>query len=126
MIRPERLQKGDKVAIVSLSAGTLGEPKFIHKYYIAKERLEKDFGLEDLILIRYSTLFKHYYNQKLLDPFYKSNDLMNNDFAQLITRVGDMLNIKELNNLDIVNTNLLIKAKEPKKKGFFAGLFGKN
>jgi len=46
MIRPERLQKGDKVAIVSLSAGTLGEPKFIHKYYIAKERLEKDFGLE--------------------------------------------------------------------------------
>ncbi len=46
MIKPERLQKGDKVAIVSLSKGMLGDEQFIHKYYIAKERLENDFGLE--------------------------------------------------------------------------------
>lgn len=46
MIKPKRLQPGDKIAIVSLSAGILGEEKFIHKYHIAKERLEKDFGLE--------------------------------------------------------------------------------
>ena len=45
MIKPEHLKPGDKVAIVSLSSGSLGEPKFIHKYYIAKERLENDFGL---------------------------------------------------------------------------------
>ena len=32
MIKPERLRKGDKVAIVSLSSGMLGEKKFIHKY----------------------------------------------------------------------------------------------
>lgn len=46
MIKPEMLQKGDKVAIVSLSWGGIGDEKLIHKYYIAKERLEKEFGLE--------------------------------------------------------------------------------
>lgn len=46
MIKPERLKRGDKVAIVSLSSGSLGEEKFIHKYYLAKERLEKLYGLE--------------------------------------------------------------------------------
>ena len=28
-----------------MSCGELGDEKLIHKYYIAKERLEKDFGL---------------------------------------------------------------------------------
>lgn len=46
MIKPKRLKKGDKIAIVSLSSGMLGNKEFIHKYYIAKERLENDFGLE--------------------------------------------------------------------------------
>lgn len=46
MIKPERLKKGDKIAIVSLSWGGLGDDDLIHKYYIAKERLERDFGLE--------------------------------------------------------------------------------
>ena len=45
MIKPNHLNAGDKVAIVSLSSGSLGEPEFIHKYYIAKQRLEDDFGL---------------------------------------------------------------------------------
>lgn len=45
MQKPDRLHPGDKVAIVSLSRGTLGEPAFIHKYHIAKERMEKDYGL---------------------------------------------------------------------------------
>lgn len=46
MIKPNRLKHGDKVAIVSLSRGMLGEEMFIHKYYLAKERLENDYGLE--------------------------------------------------------------------------------
>lgn len=46
MIKPERLKKGDKIAVVSLSSGLLGEEKLIHKYHIAKERLENDFRLE--------------------------------------------------------------------------------
>lgn len=46
MTKPERLKMRDKVAIVSLSWGGLGDDMFIHKYDIAKERLERDFGLE--------------------------------------------------------------------------------
>ncbi len=46
MLKPERLKKGDKIAVVSLSWGGLGDDIFIHKYDIAKERLERDFGLE--------------------------------------------------------------------------------
>lgn len=45
MIKPKRLKKGDTVAIVSLSWGGLGDAGLIHKYHIAKERLERDFGL---------------------------------------------------------------------------------
>lgn len=50
MIKPERLRKGDKVAIVSLSSGMLGEDWAIHKLDIAKERLEKDFGLKVVVM----------------------------------------------------------------------------
>lgn len=46
MIKPDVLKRGDKIAVVSLSWGGLGDEKLIHKYYIAKERLEKYFGLE--------------------------------------------------------------------------------
>lgn len=46
MIKPEKLHKGDKIAIVSLSWGGLGDESLIHKYHIAKARLEQDFGLE--------------------------------------------------------------------------------
>lgn len=46
MIKPKRLVQGDKIAVVSLSWGGLGDAPFIHKYYIAKSRLEKDFGLQ--------------------------------------------------------------------------------
>lgn len=46
MRKPKRLKPGDKVAVVSLSWGGLGDPSFIHKYYIAKERLEQQFGLQ--------------------------------------------------------------------------------
>ena len=46
MIKPKRLQKGDKVAIVSLSRGMLGEQMFIHKFELAKKRLEDEYGLD--------------------------------------------------------------------------------
>ena len=46
MLKPQRLRPGDKVAVVSLSSGSLGEPQFIHKYHLARERLERDYGLQ--------------------------------------------------------------------------------
>lgn len=50
MIKPKHLERGDKVAIVSLSAGLLGESWAIHKLDIARERLERDFGLEVVVM----------------------------------------------------------------------------
>ena len=45
MIKPKRLRPGDRIALVSLSWGGLGDDAFIHKYHIARRRLEDDFGL---------------------------------------------------------------------------------
>lgn len=50
MIKPKRLKQGDKIAIVSLSWGGLGDDALIHKYYIAKQRLESEFGLEVVVM----------------------------------------------------------------------------
>ncbi len=46
MIKPKRLRAGDRIAVVSLSWGGMGDEGLVHKYHIAKDRLEKDFGLE--------------------------------------------------------------------------------
>ena len=50
MIKPRHLERGDTVAIVSLSAGTLGEPWAIHKLDIARTRLERDYGLQVVVM----------------------------------------------------------------------------
>ena len=88
--------------------------------------IKKEFKLENMVLLRYSKLFRHFYNQKILDPFYKTEDLFNNDFSQLIVKIGEKIGLKELAKLDIVNDNMLIDVKyNDKKKGFFSRLFGK-
>lgn len=87
--------------------------------------IKKEFKLDNMILVRYSKLFRHFYNQKILDPFYNTEDLFNNDFSQLIVKVGEKLGLKELEKLDIVNDNMLIDVKYKKnaKKGLFGRLF---
>ncbi len=88
--------------------------------------IRKEFKLDNILLLRYSKLFRHFYNQKILDPFYKTEDLFNNDFSQLIVKIGAKLGLRELAKLDIVNDNMLIDVKyNDKKKGFFSRLFGK-
>lgn len=49
MIKPKPLQKGDRVAIVSLSSGMLGETYCSHNLEIGIQRL-KQFGLEPVIM----------------------------------------------------------------------------
>lgn len=46
VIKPKKLNKGDKVAIVSLSNGIAGDELFRHRYEIGKRRIEEVFGLE--------------------------------------------------------------------------------
>ncbi len=87
--------------------------------------ITKEFKLDDFVSVRYSKLFKNFYNQKILDPFYKTDDLFNNDFSQLIIKVAEKLDLNELKKLDIVNTNMLIDQKyiEKNKGNFFSRLF---
>lgn len=73
MIKPNALKKGDKIAIVSLSWGGLGDEKLIHKYYIAKERLEKDFGLSVVTMPNALKGSDFVYNH----PELRAKDLMN-------------------------------------------------
>lgn len=46
MIKPKKLNKGDKIAIVSLSNGMAGDKIFRHRYEIGKKRIEEVFELE--------------------------------------------------------------------------------
>ena len=72
MIKSERLKKGDKIAIVSLSWGGLGDKELIHKYYIAKERLENDFGIEVIAMPNALKGTEFVYNH----PELRAKDLM--------------------------------------------------
>ena len=49
MVKPQRLKKGDKVAIVSLSRGILGMPFCKHELDLGLKRL-KEFGLEPVLM----------------------------------------------------------------------------
>ncbi len=49
MIKPQKLNKGDKVAIISLSRGLLGMPFVKHELNLGINRL-KEFGLEPVIM----------------------------------------------------------------------------
>lgn len=46
LIKPQKLNVGDKVATVSLSWGGAGDSEIVWRYQQGKERLEKVFGLE--------------------------------------------------------------------------------
>jgi muramoyltetrapeptide carboxypeptidase LdcA involved in peptidoglycan recycling len=66
------LEKGNTVAIVSLSWGGLGDESLIHKYYIAKERLERDFGLNVITMPNALKGSEFVYNH----PELRAKDLM--------------------------------------------------
>jgi len=95
--------------------------------YPAMAEIKKDFGIKEILPIRYSRLFRHFYNQKILDPFYRTTeDVYNVDFSQLISKIGERLEINELKKINIVNTNMLVSMDDTaisKKKGMFSGLF---
>ena len=72
MIKPKMLRRGDKIAIISLSWGGLGDKNLIHKYNIAKERLENDFGLEVVTMPNALKGTEYIYNH----PEKRAKDLM--------------------------------------------------
>lgn len=107
MIKPERLKKGDKVAIVSLSRGLLGEDWAIHKLHIAKERLEKDFGLEVVVMPNALKGMDYLYNH----PEARAKDLMDafsdKSIKAIFNAIGgnDTLRLLPYIDFDIIKNN---------------------
>lgn len=107
MIKPKRLKKGDKIAIVSLSWGGLGDDCFIHKYHIAKERLEKDFGLQVICMpnaLKGSDFVANH-------PELRAKDLMeafsDNSISAIFCAIGgdDTIRILPYIDFDIIKNN---------------------
>ena len=46
LVKPQRLNRGDKIATVSLSWGGAGDTDFLWRYNLGKKRLQEQFGLE--------------------------------------------------------------------------------
>ena len=88
MIKPEKLRKGDKVAIVSLSSGMIGDKEFIHKYYLGKKRLEEEFGLKVVAMPNALKGSEYLFNH----PEARAEDLMNalkdNSIKGIICSIG--------------------------------------
>lgn len=72
MIIPEKLKKGDTVAIVSLSSGMGGDEIFKHRYELGKERLENVFGLNVITMPNALKGSKYLYEH----PEERAKDLM--------------------------------------------------
>lgn len=107
MKKPKKLQKGDKIAIVSLSWGGLGDNNLIHKYYIAKERLENDFGLEVTTMPNALKGSEFVYNH----PELRAKDLMDafedKSIKGIFCAIGgdDSVRILPYINYDIIKNN---------------------
>ena len=107
MQKPARLKIGDKIAIVSLSWGGLAEPQFIHKYYIAKQRLEHDFGLQ-VISMPHSLKGSDFIANH---PELRTKDLMDafeyKSISAIFCAIGgdDTIRILPYINLDIIRNN---------------------
>lgn len=71
MIKPKKLKKGDKVAIVSLSSGILGEPEIKHQLDLGIRRL-KELGLEPVFMPHTLKGLNFIKN----NPNYRADDLM--------------------------------------------------
>ena len=107
MRKPKKLNKGDKVAIVSLSWGGLGDSKLIHKYHIAKERLENEFGLKVITMPNALKGSAFIYNH----PELRAKDLMDafedKSIKGIFCAIGgdDSVRLLPYINYDIIKNN---------------------
>lgn len=107
MIIPEKLKKGDTIAIVSLSSGMGGEKEFYHRYEIGKKRLEEIFGLNVVTMPNALKGYKYLYDH----PEARAEDLMN-AFADkkikgIFTMIGgdDSIRILPFIKDDVIKAN---------------------
>jgi len=107
MIKPPHLHPGDTAAIVSLSSGILGESWAIHKLDIARERLERDFGLRVKVMPNALKGVDYLYEH----PEARAADLMDAfrdpDVKAVFSAIGgdDTIRLLPYIDLDVIRAN---------------------
>ncbi len=105
MLKPQKLQKGDKVATISLSWGAAGEMP--HRYKAGKKQLQETFGLEVVETTNALKSADWIYR----NPQARANDLMealtDNSIKAIITNVGgeDSLRTLPFVDIDLIRQN---------------------
>lgn len=107
MIKPAALKAGDQVAIVSLSRGMLGEKAFIHKYELAKQRMEQLYGLQVVAMPNALKGIDYLYQH----PEARAQDLMdafsNPDIKAVFNAIGgdDTIRLLPYIDFDVLKQN---------------------
>lgn len=99
MIKPKKLKKGDKVAIVSLSSGLAGEEMFRHRYELGKNRLEQ-LGFNVITMKNSLKGIEYLYNhpEKRAEDFMEA--ILNKDIKGIICNIGGDDTIRLLPYID--------------------------
>lgn len=107
MIKPQKLNKGDTVALVSLSSGLAGESLFRHRVELGIKRLKEDFGLK--VITMPNALKGIEYLDKY--PEARAMDLMeafkNPEIKAVITMIGgnDTIRLLPYIDFDVLKNN---------------------
>ena len=107
MIKAKKLDRGDKVAAVSLSWGGAGDEKFRHRYEIGKKRIEELFGL-NVIEMPNSLKGSEYLDKH---PEARAEDLMNafknKEIKAIFSNIGgdDTLRLLPFIDFDVIKNN---------------------
>ena len=107
MIKAEKLDRGDKVAVVSLSWGGAGDEKFRDRYEIGKKRVEELFGL-NVIEMPNSLKGSEYLDKH---PEARAEDLMNafknKEIKAIFSNIGgdDTLRLLPYIDFDVIKNN---------------------
>ncbi|MBP8639483.1 MAG: LD-carboxypeptidase [Oscillospiraceae bacterium] len=110
LVKPQKLNIGDKVAAVSLSWGGAGDDEIRWRYYQGKERLEKLFGLEVVEMPNTLKGSEFIYN----NPQKRAEDLMqafsDSSIKAIITCIGgnDSIRMLPFINFDVIKNNTKI------------------
>ena len=98
--KPNKLKRGDKIALVSLSWGGAGDADIQWRYKQGKERLEQVFGLEVIEMKHTLAGTEYIYNH----PQKRAEDLMNafsdNSIKGIIACIGGIESIRMLPYID--------------------------
>ncbi|RLL48354.1 LD-carboxypeptidase [Oceanobacillus piezotolerans] len=107
LIKPKKLQPGDRVATLSPSWGGAGEPALRWRYEQGVERLEKVFGLEVVSMPNSLKGGEYLYN----NPQARSEDLMeaflDKSIKGIIANIGgeDSIRLLPFINFDVIREN---------------------